>query len=250
MVTVSLISHTHGSQILSLLNKLNLLCPQHVRHVILTINVPELELTVALQSLNWNFELTNVFNRVPKGFGANHNAAFEIAKTEYFCVINPDIDFSEDPFPGLISCLQQPLIGCSFPVQMDESGHIQDYARRLPSPSALLARYLFPGSRKPALEKPDWVNGAFMLFSSKVFGQLHGFDDRYFMYCEDVDICIRLRCSGYELGQTDVSVTHPAHRNSRVKLQHLFWHISSLVRLWCSAPYRRFLLTESGGRDA
>ena len=248
MVTVSVISHMHCSQIMGLLKKIDLLCVKHVRHVVLTVNVPEPELEFALQSMGFNFFLTVVFNSKPKGFGENHNAAFRISKSEYFCVINPDIEFSSDPFSVLIFGFTGARVGCSFPVQVDENGEIQDYARRLPSPLAIFTRYTFPKKRRLFCEKPDWVNGAFMVFSREVFAQLRGFDERYFMYCEDVDICIRLTAAGYRLCQTDVVVTHLAHRDSRVKWRHLLWHVRSLVRLWFSGPYWRFTRTGSSER--
>lgn len=92
------------------MHKLEALCLLHIEHVVLTVNVPEPDLLVELNSQKWTFMLTIVQNLEPKGFGANHNAVFKHCNSEYLCVLNPDIDFSADPFPALISRFDQPLV--------------------------------------------------------------------------------------------------------------------------------------------
>ena len=247
IVTASVVSHGHGDQVLQLLCKIHMLCVVHVRHVVLTLNVPEPALLARLHARQWAFKLTVLQNLQPKGFGANHNTAFAQHTAGHFCVINPDIDFDADPFGDLIHQLTDPLTfppaGCSFPVQVDEAGRLQDHARSVPSPAALLERYSPLGTQRQAQPplKPDWVNGAFMLFRTDVFRQLDGFDERYFMYCEDVDICLRLQLAGYRLSCSEARITHAAHRNSRVNPRHLMWHVASLLRLWRSTSYRQFL---------
>ena len=108
---------------------------------------------------------------------------------------------------------------------------------------ALLARYNPFGIARQVrgLSTPYWVNGAFMLFRASVYRGLGGFDERYFMYCEDVDICLRLQLAGFALSRSSVKVTHAAQRSSRVNIRHLAWHVVSLLRLWTSKPYRDFV---------
>jgi GT2 family glycosyltransferase len=80
-----------------------------------------------------------------------------------------------------------------------------------------------------------------MVFPVAVFAELGGFDRRYFMYCEDVDICLRLQLKGYRLlPVVSVTVEHEAQHASRRRLRHLFWHVQSLWRLWHSDVYRAF----------
>jgi N-acetylglucosaminyl-diphospho-decaprenol L-rhamnosyltransferase len=86
----------------------------------------------------------------------------------------------------------------------------------------------------------DWISGAFMMFKSSAFRKLGGFDERYFMYCEDVDICLRLQLAGYKLVRADATVTHHTQRRTLKNLQHLVWHVRSLLRLWNSAPYKQY----------
>ena len=161
-VTVSVVSHGHGEQVMQLLCKLQALCLGHVGHVVLTINVPESTLQAQVRARQWAFELTLLQNPQPKGFGANHNAAFKHNALDYFCVVNPDIDFDTDPLGDLIRKLADPLVGCSFPVQVDAAGHLQDHARSVPSPVAteIVIRTSVAGGRRPLQpnppERPSW----------------------------------------------------------------------------------------------
>ena len=68
---------------------------------------------------------------------------------------------------------------------------------------------------------------------------LGGFDARYFMYCEDVDLCLRLRLQGWQLVRAAAQVQHQGSRASRRAWQPLAWHIHSLLRLWASPVFWR-----------
>lgn len=239
-VSVSVVSHGHGVQLFGLMCKLESLCLKYVTHVVLTINVPEPDLVSLLSAKVWTFKLIIIKNKVKKGFGSNHNAAFKLCYSRYFCVLNPDVDFDIDPFPQLLAKFSSSIIGCIFPIQIDVDGKTQDYARKLPSPIALFRRYFRLGGHQCEVVDPDWINGAFLLFRANVFAQLKGFDERYFMYCEDVDLCLRLQLVGFKFFQSDAIVTHAAHRNTRVNFRHLMWHMVSLLRLWLSVSYRQF----------
>ena len=71
--------------------------------VVLTLNVPE-----NLPTLPADLPVSVIRNEAPKGFGANHNAAFRASTGEYFCVLNPDVRLAENPFPHLLALLEGP----------------------------------------------------------------------------------------------------------------------------------------------
>ncbi len=71
----------------------------------------------------------------------------------------------------------------------------------------------------------------FMLFRADTYRQLSGFDEHYFLYYEDVDLCRRLRQAGYEVVLVpQASVVHFAQRQSRRSPRHFLWHAASLGR--------------------
>lgn len=212
---------------------------REIAEVIVTLNVPDQALSDWAGMHDWPFLLTLIRNDSPMGYGANHNQAFQRCATPYFCVLNPDIRFARDPFPALIDALLQPAVGCVYPLQYEDRSNPLDMAREVPTPGALFKRYLLPGYRSRPQPR-HWVNGAFMLFQSGVFARLGGFDVGYFMYCEDVDICLRLRQAGMSLVPVPAAkVQHLAARASRRQPRHLWWHVKSLLRLWFSKAYRQ-----------
>ncbi len=86
-----------------------------------------------------------------------------------------------------------------------------------------------------------WIgsNGACLVLPRPVWQALGGFDTRYFMYCEDVDLCLRLRLQGWQLVRAAAQVQHQGSRASRRAWQPLAWHIHSLLRLWASPVFWR-----------
>jgi N-acetylglucosaminyl-diphospho-decaprenol L-rhamnosyltransferase len=162
-----------------------------------------------------------IVNSRVKGFGANHNAAFSHCRTPYFCVVNPDIRLPADPFPALLQSLQQPQAVVAAPLVQTPGGRVEDSARHFPTPGILL-RKLFgarPGPDYPADRGPltvDWVAGMFMLFDALAFKSVGGFDEAYFLYYEDVDLCRRLTAAGGRVVYDPrTAVVHAARRASR-----------------------------------
>jgi GT2 family glycosyltransferase len=79
-----------------------------------------------------------------------------------------------------------------------------------------------------------------LFFKAKVFDRLQGFDEGYFMYCEDTDICLRLQLAGWSMAPMGGAVRHDAQRKTGHHWGHLAWHVRSLLRLWCSDTYAQF----------
>ncbi|HVY06722.1 MAG TPA: glycosyltransferase [Burkholderiales bacterium] len=229
-------SHGHGGLVSLLLADLAKHCGADIR-VILTLNVPE---ALPLNDEPCPFPMDFIRNRSPRGFGSNHNAAFRNCRTPYFCVLNPDIQLRENPFPALIDELHRQAVGVAAPQVTDPAGNIEDSARRFPT-AGIIMRKLLGLSDKQDYEatrhafSPDWIAGMFMLFRSNVYSEVGGFDERYFLYYEDVDLCRRLRGRGYDVRVLpSVSVTHDARRSSHRNLRHLRWHVASMIRFLAS----------------
>jgi GT2 family glycosyltransferase len=235
-VTVSIVSHGHGAMIAALLADLAAHCGAGI-NVILTFNIPE---STALGDAALPYPLKVIRNAAPRGFGANHDAAFRECSDGYFCVLNPDIRIDRNPFPALVDELRAVGVGVAAPKILNPAGTIEDSARRFPTTGFLVRKLL---GRSTDLDydigqgaiSPDWVAGMFMLFRTPVFAQLQGFDERYFLYYEDVDLCRRLRKLGYEVRLVpSVSAIHDARRDSHRTLRHLRWHLASVLRFLLS----------------
>lgn len=235
-ITVSIVSHGHGKWVDRLLGQLSALHGGHIQHVILTHNLPAAP--VSAPPGGWPFRFTELFNPEPAGFGANHNRAFSHCESSFFCVLNPDIELRDDSaWPTLLERLHQPTVGCAYPLLFNPDGSRQENERELVTPLALLRRHLF----KRPQRRVDWVSAAFMLVRTSTWHSLGGFDERYFMYCEDVDFCLRLQLAGWQLARAEVAAGHNASWASRRLGPHLMWHLRSITRLWGTSHFRRYL---------
>lgn len=228
-ITVSVVSHGHGSMVKHLLARL--LSFPEVAGIVLTLNIPE------KIDIEENTRLSIVRNTRPKGFGENHNAAFAQSRTAFFCVLNPDIELPQNPFPALMQCLSAHPRAVAAPRIIDPQGKPEDSARRFPTPGSILRKILFadPGlshvKANGGPQESDWLAGMFLLFPGEVFTALDGFDESYFLYYEDVDLCARAWFAGYPaLWVPAACAVHEARRASRRKLRHFLWHAASMLR--------------------
>ncbi len=244
LLTVSIVSHMQLGFVKHLLADIAKFCDPSFLEVIVTINVHEKK---DILPEDYLFNLTVIRNRSPKGFGANHNYAFSIARGDYFCVINPDIRLNGDPFLGLIRGLSDKSVGVIASLVLRENGCFADSAREFPSIPLLVRRIVYKTRQSDYLIgsrpiQPDWIAGMFMLFPSSVFKTLEGFDERYFLYCEDIDICARLYLKGLKcVLDPRVRIMHLEQRDSHYQLRYLIYHLSSIVRFFLSTVYWKLL---------
>lgn len=235
-ITVSIVSHGQQELALQLLLQLEKHCLHEIDKVILTVNVPETDL---VSNKRWTFAIEVVMNVEPHGFGANHNRAFKRCTSPWFLVLNPDIRLDTDVL-GMLLAQAKPQDGVLSPrIEEPGSGHAGvEPHRALLTPYEILCRNQ-PTYRRP--QSPAWIAGMFMLFSAQAFEEVQGFDQRFFMYGEDFDICARLRLAGWHIliGESS-KVQHEARRASRKDQRHLLWHMASLLRVWLSPTFWRY----------
>lgn len=244
-VTLSIVSHNHSQLVNALVSQLSKF-PQHIAKVIITNNTNSNDCLVEEPP----FELIQLYNKKPKGFGANHNQAFEYCETKYFCVMNPDISIVSDPFSSLFSCFQHQSVAIVAPSIVNLKGTLEDNARFFPTPWGLVKKlfrfydgvYHINSNQKLAF--PDWVAGMFLLIESDKYAQLKGFDESYYLYYEDVDLCARAWKKNYVVALCqEVQVIHDARRSSHHELKFFLWHFMSALRFFkkhiCRLPKRQ-----------
>lgn len=245
-VVISVVSHGQRDLIRGLLTDIREHWNPEGLHLVLTENLRE---NTPLEIDRLAFPTRVIRNHHPCSFAANHNAAFEVFESDVFCVVNPDIRCPEDPLPALLDALAHPEIGLAAPMVRTPQGAVEGSARRQITPWRILlrvsglARQLdYEIDRRPVY--PDWVAGVFMALRSEDFARLGGFDERYRLYCEDADLCMRLWAAGRRVILVPEALTiHNARRDSHRKLRYLSWHVSSLLRFFARYPFYRRLRT-------
>jgi N-acetylglucosaminyl-diphospho-decaprenol L-rhamnosyltransferase len=228
MVTASIVSHGHGEMVARLAD--DLLACREVSRIVITQNIAE----GAEYPSDPRLDIRR--NAAPRGYGANHNAALADANTPFVCVLNPDIRLQENPFPALLRSFDDQSTALNAPKIIGPDGATEDSARRFPTVFSLAAK-AFGGhdgtysDTTVSLLNPDWLAGMFLLMRREAFAKVGGFDEKFYLYYEDVDLCWRLRRAGYHIVQDrSVSVMHDARRESRRSLRFAKWHLASMVR--------------------
>ena len=245
LVAISIISHQQIQLVLPLLQDLDAIFLNTSFEVLLTLNVPE---ALPFSPEDFGFALKVLRNAAPAGFGANHNQAFAQMHPQaaFFCVLNPDIRITQNPFPDLLKACADPHTGLAAPAIYSPSGQLEDSARKFPTPWRIAHRVLTRRRTRDyaaptTVLHPDWVAGMFLLLRTTVYRQLGGFDERYFLYYEDVDLCARARLAGLEIVQLALpGVIHNAQRASHRNPKYLRWHVGSMLRFFTSAAFLRW----------
>ena len=150
-----------------------------------------------------------------RGFGAGCNAGVEAAQaTPVILLVNPDAEITASMVDELLATFSaNPRLGIASPQLLDHTGVPVETAGTFPTVLGLaLGKFRRPAhSRqhqgtadgtlpKYAYRPVDWVSGAVMMVRREVWDATGGFDPAYFLYYEDIDLCLRARQAGWEVG--------------------------------------------------
>jgi len=204
---------------------------------------------VALQSDYFsNVRVKYVHNGKNIGFGAGHNCALRLAcqQSDLHLILNPDIRFDVDVLDVLAEGFRKNKdLVAVMPKVVYPDGSLQRLCKLLPTPVDLIVRRFVPFAaiRKwmdkryemhdLCQERPSEVptlSGCFLMVRSKALTNIGGFDERYFMYMEDVDLVRRLASKGRVLYVPTVSVVHEYAKGSYRNYRLLGYHIKSAIR--------------------
>lgn len=226
-ILISIVSHNQQDLCYKLLGSMDNFVHSDKHEVIIVLT----ENTLTRNNFkSERFSTYNIRNLRHKGFGANHNDAFDRFESDIFCIVNPDIIFEKNfNLDQLVELVIRDELDISSPQVVGVSGVVEDYKRADLTFVNLLKRKFL----KNNVEKFDWLAGMFLVVNSISFRRLQGFDTDFFMYVEDCDLSMRARKAGMRIGDVDgFSVVHDARRASTKSFKHFRWHITSLLRYW------------------
>ncbi|CAN5201877.1 N/A [soil metagenome] len=166
------------------------------------------------------------------GFAGGCNLGAKHAKGDYILFLNNDAKLSNDPLPALIDVFDQhektAIVGGLL------ANHNGSPQRSYGSFYTILnvAYLLFAGEsgelkrfQGKEITSTDWVSGGFMLVKRDVFEKVKGFNESYFMYIEDMDLCYRIKKAGYSIYNTPFAkVEHlgQGSTNKAFAIVHIF----------------------------
>ena len=187
-------------------------------------------------------------NTANRGFAAACNQGAAGSEADWLLFLNPDTRLSERSLAPALAFLADPAqnrVGVLGIRLMDEEGRTQRCCARTPTPGRILAQAagldrLWPGLFPPhfmtewdhADSRPvDQVMGAFLLIRRALFEELGGFDERFFVYFDDVDLCLRARKAGWAV--VHFAGAEAYHRgggtSDRVRDLRLFYGLRSRI---------------------
>ena len=177
------------------------------------------------------------------GFGAGHNRVLDIIDSKYHAIVNPDIILKEDAFTPLISFIEKSEAGMVAPRILDENGELIKAYRLDPTPFDMFIRMFLKGMFKKRkahhtmqdmdYSKPfkvPFVQGSFLLIKTDLFKKLHGFDERFFLYMEDADLCRRVNSVSTLMYCPEASVIHLWGQGSHKSLKLFRMHVTSMIK--------------------
>ncbi|MGR5269847.1 glycosyltransferase family 2 protein [Vibrio astriarenae] len=252
---ISVISHQH-QDLVKALGTLERLASFECVSVILRDNVESegMKLYCLMRGIEY------VANNSQFGFSRNNNLNYLHAMSlgmkehDYFVLLNPDVEMSVEMITKLVEKLTQDQVNLAAPnLYLDKNQtHYDDNIRRYPSLVSFVNNYLF-NSRKTVVDKSNpqalpenfWASGAFLVIKAALYRKLGGFDETYYMYCEDIDFCLRANRLGEQiLFMDDVHAIHYRQRSSQKFLSLAFFqHVKSVFLYHCAS--RKFRTNKS-----
>jgi GT2 family glycosyltransferase len=194
--------------------------------------------------------ITYIFTGKNIGFGAAHNIAIERAKANsyYHLVLNPDVEFSPDIIERLFLFMERNRdVGLVMPKVLYRNGDLQYLCKKLPAPTDLFVRRFLPAPLKTLFKKQlesyelkhlDYhvtmdvpnLSGCFMFIRTSVFQTVGYFDEQYFLYMEDTDMCRRINQYYRTVYYPDVTIIHGYNKASYRNFSLLRCHLNSSIR--------------------
>lgn len=204
--------------------------------------------TDALRDICSDDRCEYIFNNANVGFGKGHNVGLRKSQVsaKYHIVLNPDVYFDEGLIENIFRWMEEhPEVGQLMPKILYPNGELQHSGKLLPTPMDLFGRrFLF---FLPAVNTRNIVYelhrsgyneimnvphhlGCFMFIRCEALKQSGLFDERIFMYTEDIDLTRRIHRHYQTVYNPFVHIYHHYEKGSRKKIKLLYYHITSAIR--------------------
>lgn len=212
-------------------------------HLCVIDNSPRpLSFSLGSTAVSYHFPGTNL------GYGRAHNLALRAAsgKARYNLIMNTDVQYSKSAVLKLFDFLQKHAkAGLAAPKMLNPDGSLQYVCRLLPTPKDFFLRRFMPTSRwtcrsdynyelrfwdHDSYASLPYFQGSFLMVRTDLCNEIGGFDERFFMYGEDIDLCRRLYSRSETVYVPDAHVLHEYRRYSSKSLRGTWIGIQNNAR--------------------
>lgn len=244
MITASIV--TYKSDIDELSKVLSCVCNSDISTVWVVDNSPTDELRDFVAPFGNRLEY--IYGQGNVGYGTAHNIVMRKAidiGSDYHVVINPDIYFNNGTIEALQTYMNQNLdVGQVMPKIVYPNGELQYVCKMIPTPFDLIFKRFLPSvfTRKSLYRfqlkftgydhsmNVPYLSGCFMFFRVSALKKVGLFDERFFMYPEDIDITRRMNEVYRTMFFPDVEVVHAHAAASKTSKKMLWIHIVNMIK--------------------
>lgn len=217
-----------------------------------TIYVDNCSMDDSVNFIRENYPQVKIVQNVERlGFGENNNKGVMASTGDYIGIINPDIVFID----GSLDCignmvknqLEDGSVSIVAPKLLNPDGSVQYSVRKFVTLKMILRRwmswenddsentsvrkYLCKDIDQTKKQEVDWAMGAALFMSRETYAKLGGFDQRYFLYMEDEDLCLRAWKQNISvIYYPEIELVHNHLKESRHLGRKTIWHLQSLLK--------------------
>lgn len=255
-VTISIVSHNSRKDLQGLMPGLEKACAG-ISHDIIVVD--NMSTDGAPEYIDARFpDAVLIKNKVRKGYGANHNQAITIARGRYIALMNADLVLRPGCLEKLTGYMDaNPDVGMVSGNFIFPDGSPQNLNKRLPAISDLFIRRFLPAKiqqkkifadRIAKYEMKDigysnfaevpFLSGAFLFARTDALREVGSFDERFFLYFEDVDLCRKISEKWKTVFHPDVEIIHRWHRAAHNELKWALVFMKSAFHYFNKWGYR------------
>ena len=224
VLSIIIVNYNTGNLLLDCVKSIFITHPDLDIEIIVADNA---SINQSLESLKEEYpQVLIIQNHVNLGFAKAVNQAVSQAKARFILLLNPDTVIDKGCFYQMISFLEQNAeAGACGPAIFNEDGDLQMSCHYFPrlldivfdkthlsqffKKSRLFGRYQMSYWDHDKVKAVEWITGACLMIRSELFKKIKGLDTRFFMFCEDIDLCLRIRNRGYKVFYLpQVKITH------------------------------------------
>ena len=259
-VSIIIVNHNNGEKVKSLIKSIYSKTNGISFEIILINNTSDdKNIKNVIQKYD---DVKYIENKVIKGFSENNNIGIKNSNGNKIMLINPDIVLKNDAISILYKyMIDNPSTGICGGKLLNSDDTIQLSSRKFPSIKSTLIRrtpirWFIPKNKRGIYHlkydwdhndtrEVDWVLGACMLIDRNLICSIGMLDERFFLYCEDIDLCYRLKLLGYPTVYVSTAMMYHEHQGDSDKKffsQKSFYHYKSM--LFFLKKHKRFLSIE------
>ena len=257
MITISLVTYRH--RLFAIKETMDSVLNSSFDRFFIVDNSSSPDLEAEIRGLSHKINYIPTENR---GFGAGHNIAIRKALemgADFHVIVNPDVSFAPGNIEKIVEFMEtNPDVGLVMPKTVYPNGAMQYNCKLIPSPFDLISKRFLPQSW--TRKRMDWfmmkwadyeqtmdvpyLCGCFMVFRLSALRKVGLFDERFFMYPEDIDITRRIYSGGYRTVYYPAAKIVHAHEAASYKsAKMLRIHIVNMIRYfnkwgWIADPER------------